>query len=94
MARARETIPARFAWARFEAPELAQRASPRAITATQALFGRRLPTGLVLRGPSKAGKTSLACALLARIHGVPYDAPAPIVERAARAYYASPPGVT
>jgi DNA replication protein DnaC len=88
---ARETVPAHFAWAAFGSRELAQRCSVTAIDAVQALFGRRLPTGLVLRGPSGAGKTSLACAVLARIHSVAWDSPAPVVDRAARAYYVSVP---
>lgn len=90
MRAAKESVPEHFAWANF-GPELQTRCSRLAITKAQSLFGRRLPVGLVLRGPSGAGKTSLACAMLNRIHSVEWDAPSPVVDRAARAYYVSVP---
>lgn len=88
MRAARRTIPERFRWASFDAPELAQRTNPAALAEVRSLFGRRFPLGVVLVGQSGAGKTSLACALLRRIHEhVTFESPSALVERARRSWY-------
>ena len=58
------TLPAAYAWARFSAPELAQRVTGADTIAT----ARRLCTSarVCIMGPSQAGKTSLAVAMLRR----------------------------
>jgi DNA replication protein DnaC len=56
------TIPPVYRWARFSAPELAHRViDPDAIADARALCQS---TRVVLMGPSRAGKTSLAVAML------------------------------
>jgi hypothetical protein len=58
------TIPPAYAWARLSAPELEARVHPRAaITDTLPVLGA---SRLCLMGASRAGKTSLAVALLRR----------------------------
>lgn len=86
MRHARESIPPRYRWASFAAPELTQRAPAAAIARVRAL--RPLPLGLALVGPRGAGKTSLACALLRSIHDwARPDRPHAAVERARRSIY-------
>lgn len=90
--RARASIPARFRWARFDEPMLAKRVSPSGRAEVEALFGRTLPTGIALVGEAGAGKTSLACAMLRRVHdSARWDSPEPLVSRAAGAFYVSAP---
>lgn len=70
MAPARESIPEAFRWATFapgESALLAERVHPASIRRVASLRPP-LPRGVALVGPSEAGKTSLACALLRRIH--------------------------
>jgi DNA replication protein DnaC len=57
-------IPPRFEWATFDAHELSRRAPSRAITMARRLLDALL---VVLVGPSGAGKTSIACAMLRAI---------------------------
>lgn len=92
MRTARRTIPERFRWASFEAPELAQRTNAHALAEVRSLFGKRFPLGVVLVGQSGAGKTSLACALLKRIHDhVTFESGSALVERARRSWYVGAP---
>lgn len=92
MRTARRTIPERFRWASFEAPELAQRTNAHALSEVRSLFGKRFPLGVVLVGQSGAGKTSLACALLKRIHDhVTFESGSALVERARRSWYVGAP---
>lgn len=89
LAPARGTIPARFRWARFGAPEMRQRV-PEVNIRRVLDIASPLPLGIVLVGESGAGKTSLASAMLQRIH----DWAAPTrphagVERARRAFFVS-----
>lgn len=58
--RARATIPKNYAWARFDAPELAQRVRPEVVRAKPLVGVDRI----VFIGAAGTGKTSLACALL------------------------------
>lgn len=91
---ARSTIPARFAWAAFDSPELVRRVSPSLATSVRELLGKRLPGGVAIVGPSGAGKTSLGCAMLRRIHDAgTWEAPAAVVERARQAYFVSVPAL-
>jgi DNA replication protein DnaC len=91
---ARASIPARYRWAAIEAPEMAQRARPDAVATVRGLFGQRLPLGVALVGPSGAGKTSLACAMLRRVHdAATFESPARVVERARRAWYVGAPAL-
>lgn len=86
MRHARETIPQRFRWASFEAPELTQRVPASAVARLRGL--RPLPLGVALVGQRGAGKTSLACALLRGIHDwARPDRPHAAVERARRSIY-------
>lgn len=94
MANARGSIPARFRWASLARPdEIANmtgdgnRIGRRSVQAVKGL-PKPLPAGIVLRGPSGAGKTTLACALLSWVHdyvgpGRSHEA----VERARRAFF-------
>lgn len=88
---ARATIPNHFRWARFGAPELAQRVTPSALEAAlEIVRSRRLPKALAIVGKASTGKTSLACALLRRVH----DAVGPksdevLVAKAASAMFVS-----
>ena len=92
MRTARRTIPKRFRWASFEAPELAQRTNAHALAEVRSLFGKRFPLGVVMVGQSGAGKTSLACALLKRIHDhVTFESGSALVERARRSWYVGAP---
>lgn len=64
LAEARATIPSDYAWATFDAPEIRRRVKPAKallIAAGAWAEGERM---LTLTGPSGAGKTSLACAML------------------------------
>lgn len=92
MRAAKRTVPERFRWADIDAPEMAERVRPAAISATRSLFGQRLPLGVAFVGQSGAGKTSLACSILRRIHDrAAFDSPSHVVERARRAWYIGAP---
>ncbi len=89
LAPARGTIPARFRWARFGAPEMRQRV-PEANMRRVLDIASPLPLGIALVGESGAGKTSLACAMLQRIHDwAGPNKPHAGVERARRAFFVS-----
>lgn len=91
---ARATIPARFAWASFDSPELGRRVSSSLVASVKDLLGKRLPGGVAVVGPSGAGKTSLGCSMLRRIHDAgTWDAPTAVVERARQAYFISVPAL-
>ncbi len=94
MAPARETVPKRFRWASFATPYMCERRPPLtahvAVEAIRAVLAIRspMPLGVALVGPSEAGKTTLACAMLRRIHDwATPDRPHAGVERARRAYF-------
>jgi DNA replication protein DnaC len=59
-----ESIPARFHWARFDAPELGARCRPEDIATVQAWDGL---ASVALVGPTGAGKTTLAVAMVQRL---------------------------
>lgn len=87
---ARGTIPRHFRWARLDAPELQERCDPRAVEAFAALFGGPMPLGIAVVGLAGSGKTSLACAVLARIHSrAVVGADHRLVERARRSFFVS-----
>ena len=65
---ARESILEGLRGRTLDGEAMARFAHPDALGAVRAMFGRPLPLGLALVGPSGAAKTSLACAILTRIH--------------------------
>jgi len=58
----RESIPRRYQWASFDAPELLQRVAARHVEAARAVVDSETVT---LFGPPGSGKSVLACCLLA-----------------------------
>lgn len=89
---ARETVPERHRWATLDSPELLSRCSQAGIKAVVGLLGRKLPVGLALHGPAGSGKTSVAVAMLQRIHAsATVDAPELVVRRARGAWFVSMP---
>jgi DNA replication protein DnaC len=100
---ARRSIPERFQWASFDVWDketkgwktnelLDARVSRRAIGDVRSLFGKPMPKGVVLVGEAGRGKTTLACAILRRIHdSAPWDAAWKVVDRASRAFFVSAP---
>lgn len=64
LAEALASIPADYAWAKIGAPEMAQRVKPAEKARAALAAWLRGETMITLTGPSGAGKTSLACALL------------------------------
>lgn len=98
MRAARESIPSDLRFANFDGPELrlagqgkgAWGFQARAIGEIKSLFGRALPKALALVGARDAGKTTLACAMLRRMHDqATWDAPHAVVERYRSAYFVS-----
>jgi len=90
MGPARDSIPKRFRWAGFREPLLAQRVSRKPIQGCLEVFATKLPAGVVLVGPSGRGKTSLACAMLRRIHdAVTWKSSWVDVRKASSAFYVS-----
>lgn len=87
---ARESIPEAFRWASFahgETSLLEQRLARESIRAVAGLRAP-LPRNVALVGPSGAGKTSLACALLKRVHDVAkVNSPSFIVDAARSARF-------
>ena len=67
MSWARSSIPDRFRWARYGHPDLATRVAPENVRAVLEIPSP-LKCGVAIVGASGAGKTTLACALLRRIH--------------------------
>lgn len=66
--KARETIPPRFRWARFDAASLTTRVAARGADVDRArAYAADPPHSLLLVGSTGAGKTSLACAILNEI---------------------------
>lgn len=64
---ARATIPSHFRWATFESAELGQRCGadgPRMARAALDALRCGVSESVVFMGPARAGKTSLACAVL------------------------------
>jgi len=91
MRAARESIPERYRWAEFGTALLLERCQGAAIRAVLALPSP-LPVGVALVGPRDTGKSSLACAMLRRMHDwARPDRPHALVERARRAYFVSAP---
>lgn len=94
LARARESIPRRFRWARLNAPELAKRlrATPKVIEAAWACLSGANPIVTIV-GQSGSGKTSLACAMLAEIieAGADLACDPKLLERARFAWFADAP---
>jgi DNA replication protein DnaC len=89
---ARSTIPERFRWANLESPSLDQAVDPVAAREVRALFGAPLPVGVALLGPAGCGKTSLACAILRRLHDrAVYGCAQAILRRAQGAFFVSAP---
>lgn len=63
--KATESIPSRYKWARFSDAQLERRVKPaHAAASIGDVSGERI---ILLTGPSGAGKTSLACAILRRL---------------------------
>lgn len=90
LAFARRTIPERFRWASLEGDAIADRVDPAALLEVRALFGAPIPLGLAILGPAGSGKTSLACAILRRIHDrATFGCPDPILRRAQQSYFVS-----
>lgn len=89
---AKETIPERHRWATLDSPDLLGRCSADGIRAAVGLLGRKLPVGLALHGPAGSGKTSVAVAMLQRIHSAATaDAPELVVRRARGAWFVAMP---
>jgi DNA replication protein DnaC len=88
---ARESIPPHFQWAKFGNELLLKRCGPKSIRAVLDL-PKPLGIGTVFVGPKNSGKTSLACAVLRRLHDwARHDRPFSEVEHARRAYFVSAP---
>lgn len=91
---ARSTIPERFRWADLASPDLDKSVDPVAAREVRALFGAPLPVGIALLGPAGSGKTSLACAILKRLHDrAVYGCSQQILRRAQGALFVSAPAL-
>ena len=97
---ARNSVPKRFRWASFMVrsgdewtpnKDLASRVHPVSLRRVSELSSP-FPVGVALVGPTGAGKTSLACALLRRIHDwARPERPAAAVDRARSSYFVEVP---